>query len=106
LWVRDSSDPCYIVAGSNNIEPISSKVEEISPSKAGPLPEYEGGGTGIDPSTAQLSNIATNTDNPEVSDIFQHFPEGSSGGNVQTGDDEGLLRNPLEVCRTDLGKCQ
>jgi len=103
LWVRDSSDPCYIVAGSNNIEPISSKVEEISPSKAGPLPEYEGGGTGIDPSTAQLSNIATNTanpeeDNPEVNDIFQHFPTGSGGAAV-----DAELRNPLDVCQARWG---
>jgi len=104
------SNPCYVVAGSNNIEPVKTKNDVIDPSNA-LVPQWIGGGTGIDTSTSLLQNIADNpdygTDNPDFQEVFQTFPKGTNSGEGLTDDSEsGLRRNPLEVCRIDLGKCQ
>jgi len=95
----DSSIECWIVAGSNSIDPVNVVVDQIPPE--------ESNWGNQDPSDVkyELENIASNTNNPGYDQIFSNFPKGSeNGGNVGSGEDE-QLRNPLSVCKINLEKC-
>lgn len=66
---------CYIVAGSNSIEPVQVTVNNIDPS----------------------GNIQTKLENaasPEATSVFNPFPEGGRTASP---------RNPLDVCRLNHG---
>ena len=98
-----TSEPCFVVAGSDNTGVISTENNAIDPANA-LVPSSFGGGTGIgyeEGSSFMLTNIASNTD--EVSgSVFANFPTGTSGGSPT--EEEGVsTRNPLDVCQARLG---
>ena len=81
----DVDNPCYIVAGANDVRPVQVTIDSVNPGISG----------NQDPAT-DLIRDAQETDNPGYNSVFTNFPDSSFG--------DSSVRNPYDVWATDYNR--